>query len=40
MGRDEMQRFLEWAEAFNARGEVWYFTRKGVRREEIWSPNG
>ncbi len=40
MGREELERFMEWSEAFNARGEVWYFTRKGVRRQEIWSPKG
>ncbi len=36
IGEEELKRFLEWAEAFNARGEVWYFTRKGVRRVEVW----
>ncbi|MBS7645285.1 MAG: restriction endonuclease [Candidatus Bathyarchaeia archaeon] len=35
MGRGELQRFLSWVEAFNARGEIWYFTRKGVRRVDV-----
>ena len=35
MGAEELKRFLEWAEAFNARGEVWFFTSKGVRRVTV-----
>ena len=38
MREEEANKLLEWARAFDARAEVWYLSRKGVRKEIIWQP--
>jgi Holliday junction resolvase len=40
MSGEELKLFLRWVEAFNARGEVWYFTRRGIRRVELGRAEG
>ena len=38
LGKEELKRLKEWAKSYNAKTEVWYFSKEGIKKVEIWKP--